>query len=126
MVILVTGGAGYIGSHAALELLRSGHDVIVVDNLSNSSAVALDRVRELAGRDLVFHQADLRDASALDRIFAAGDIDAVMHFAALKAVGESVARPLLYWDNNIGGSLALLEAMTRHRVRRIVFSSSCT
>ena len=126
MIILVTGGAGYIGSHATLELLRAGHDVIVVDNLSNSSAVALDRVRELAGRDLVFHQADLRDTRALDEIFAGGKIDAVMHFAALKAVGESVARPLLYWDNNITGSLTLFEAMTRHGVRAMVFSSSCT
>ena len=126
MVILVTGGAGYIGSHAALELLRAGHDVIVVDNLSNSSVVALDRVRELAGRDLVFHQADLRDTRALEQIFAGGNIDAVIHFAALKAVGESVAKPLLYWDNNISGSLTLFEAMTRHGVRTMVFSSSCT
>ncbi|HTL04496.1 MAG TPA: UDP-glucose 4-epimerase GalE [Gemmatimonadales bacterium] len=126
MAILVTGGAGYIGSHTCLELLRAGHDVAVVDNLSNSSEAALRRVRELAGRDLLFHRADLRDADALERIFRDGSIDAVIHFAALKAVGESVEKPLLYWDNNLTGSLVLLAAMTRHRVKTLVFSSSCT
>jgi UDP-glucose 4-epimerase len=126
MAILVTGGAGYIGSHACLELLRAGQDVSVIDNLSNSSAESLRRVRELAGRDLVFHHADLRDAGALERIFARGDLDSVMHFAGLKAVGESVAKPLLYWDNNVSGSLVLLAAMVRHGVKTLVFSSSCT
>ena len=126
MTILVTGGAGYIGSHTCLELLRAGHDVAVVDNLSNSSEAALQRVRELAGRDLLFHRADLRDADALERIFRDDSIDAVIHFAALKAVGESVEKPLLYWDNNLTGSLVLLAAMTRHRVKTLVFSSSCT
>ena len=126
MALLVTGGAGYIGSHACLELLRAGHDVTVVDNLSNSSPRALDRVRELAGRDLTFHKVDLRDAAAMERVFAAGGIDSVMHFAGLKAVGESVQKPLLYWDNNVNGTIVLLQAMERHGVRTLVFSSSCT
>ena len=126
MAILITGGAGYIGSHACLELLRAGHDVVAVDNLSNSHEEAVRRVRELAGRDLVFHRADLRDAGAMEAIFRAAEIEAVMHFAALKAVGESVEKPLLYWDNNINGTLVLLETMVRHGVRTMVFSSSCT
>lgn len=126
MSILVTGGAGYIGSHACLELLRAGHDVTVVDNLSNSSEQSLARVRELAGRDLVFHRVDLRDPAGVERVFAAGGISAVMHFAGLKAVGESVEQPLLYWDNNVYGTLVLLQAMQRHDVRTLVFSSSCT
>jgi len=126
MAILVTGGAGYIGSHACLELLRAGYAVSVIDNLSNSSEESLGRVRELAGRDLDFHQADLRDPVALERIFAGGGIEAVLHFAGLKAVGESVEQPLRYWDNNITGSLALFAAMARHRVKVLVFSSSCT
>jgi UDP-glucose 4-epimerase len=124
--ILVTGGAGFIGSHTCLELLRAGYDVSVVDNLSNSSEESLRRVRELAGRDLTFHRADLRDAAAVEGIFRGEAVEAVIHFAALKAVGESVERPLLYWDNNLVGSLVLLEAMTRHRVKTLVFSSSCT
>src|SRR5687767_3997523 len=99
MSILLTGGAGYIGSHTCLELLRAGHEVVVVDNLSNSHAKALDRVRDLAGKDLVFHQEDLRDALAMERIFSTADITAVIHFAALKSVGESVQKPLRYWDN---------------------------
>jgi UDP-glucose 4-epimerase len=126
MAILVTGGAGYIGSHACLELLRAGVEVVAVDNLSNSHEESLRRVRELAGRDLLFHQADLRDAAAVERIFAPGGIEAVLHFAGLKAVGESVEQPLLYWDNNIGGTVVLLEAMVRHAVKTLVFSSSCT
>jgi UDP-glucose 4-epimerase len=126
MAILVTGGAGYIGSHACLELLRAGYDVSVVDNLCNSHEESLRRVRELGGKDLAFHRADLRDAAGLEQVFARGSIDAVLHFAGLKAVGESVERPLLYWDNNISGTLRLLEAMTRHGVKTLVFSSSCT
>jgi UDP-glucose 4-epimerase len=126
MPILVTGGAGYIGSHACLELLRAGHDVTVLDNLSNSSEQSLSRVRELAGRDLDFHRVDLRDPEGVERVFAAGNISAVMHFAGLKAVGESVGKPLLYWDNNVNGTLVLLKAMDRHEVRTLVFSSSCT
>ncbi len=126
MAILVTGGAGYIGSHTCLELLRAGHDLIVVDNLCNSHAEALGRVRALSGRDFVFHQDDLRDAAAMSRIFSAGGIDAVIHFAGLKAVGESVEKPLLYWDNNVTGTLVLLEQMDKAGVRTLVFSSSCT
>jgi len=125
-VILVTGGAGYIGSHACLELLRAGEEVCVVDNLCNSQEESLRRVRALAGRELRFHRADLRDADALERIFSESAIEAVLHFAGLKAVGESVAQPLLYWDNNLSGSLVLFAAMVRHNVKRLVFSSSCT
>lgn len=126
MAILVTGGAGYIGSHACLELLRAGHDIVVLDNLVNSREESLRRVRQLAGRDLEFHQADLRSAAAVEKIFARGRIDSVIHFAGLKAVGESVEKPLLYWDNNVNGTLVLLDAMTRHGVKTMVFSSSCT
>jgi UDP-glucose 4-epimerase len=126
MRVLVTGGAGYIGSHACLELLRAGHEVAVVDNLSNSHEEALHRVRALAGRDLAFHHDDIRDAAAMDRIVGGTRFDAVLHFAGLKAVGESVEKPLLYWENNVTGTLVLLGAMVRHGVRRLVFSSSCT
>ncbi|HLG06574.1 MAG TPA: UDP-glucose 4-epimerase GalE [Gemmatimonadales bacterium] len=125
-MILVTGGAGYIGSHACLELLRAGRDVAALDNLSNSSEESLRRVRQLAGRDLAFHHADLRDSEALDRVFGSGAIEAVLHFAGLKAVGESVQQPLRYWDNNVNGTIRLLEAMTRQGVKTLVFSSSCT
>ncbi len=126
MAILVTGGAGYIGSHACLEQLRAGRDVVVLDNLSNSNEESLRRVRSLAGRDLKFHKADLRDAAALERIFSTDSIESVMHFAGLKAVGESVQLPLLYWDNNVVGTIKLLDAMMRHEVKTLVFSSSCT
>jgi len=126
MSILVTGGAGYIGSHTCLELLRAGHDLIVVDNLSNSHAEALARVRALSGRDFVFHREDIRDAAAMARILSAGKIDSVVHFAGLKAVGESVEKPLLYWNNNVAGTLVLLTEMDKAGVRTMVFSSSCT
>ncbi len=126
MHILVTGGAGYIGSHTAVELLNAGYDVSVVDNLCNSKEEALRRVRELTGKPLVFHRADLLDAAALDRIFSASPVDAVIHFAALKAVGESVLRPLDYYSNNLTGSISLLTAMRRHGVKTVVFSSSAT
>ncbi|MBK9665167.1 MAG: UDP-glucose 4-epimerase GalE [Gammaproteobacteria bacterium] len=126
MRILVTGGAGYIGSHTCVELLADGHEVVVIDNLGNSSALALDRVRAISGRDLEFHHADLRDRAALRRLFADRSFDAVIHFAGLKAVGESVEKPLLYYENNIGGTLALLEAMKEVGLRRLVFSSSAT
>jgi UDP-glucose 4-epimerase len=126
MAILITGGAGYIGSHTCLELLRAGRDLIIVDNLCNSHPEALDRVRALAGRDFVFHQSDLRDTDAMHAIFGAGGIDAVIHFAGLKAVGESVQKPLEYWDNNVAGTLVLLKEMVATGVRTLVFSSSCT
>jgi UDP-glucose 4-epimerase len=124
--VLVTGGAGYIGSHTMVELLAAGHDVVCVDNLSNSSAEAVRRVAQIAGREPAFHEVDLRDAPALRQVLESYPIDAVIHFAALKAVGESVARPLAYYDNNVHGTLELLAAMQRASVHRIVFSSSAT
>jgi UDP-glucose 4-epimerase len=124
--ILVTGGAGYIGSHTVVELLNAGHQVLIVDNLCNSSIAVLERIQKLANPNFRFVQADVRDSAALDRIFAEHRIDGVIHFAGLKAVGESVAQPLRYFDNNVGSTLALLQAMDRADVRRIVFSSSAT
>ena len=124
--ILVTGGAGYIGSHTAVELMRAGHQVVIVDNLCNSSLAVLDRIRALGGEGLSFTQADMRDRAAIDRLFAEHRIDGVIHFAGLKAVGESVAQPLRYFDNNLGSTLTLLQAMDHAGVRRIVFSSSAT
>lgn len=126
MKILVTGGAGYIGSHTVLELLRGGHEVIVVDNLSNSSEVALSRVETLAGRSLTFYKADVRDREALRRVFREHQIDWVIHFAGLKAVGESCAMPVEYYDNNLYGTLSLLTVMKEFSVKKIVFSSSAT
>src|SRR5436190_13607517 len=125
MRVLVSGGAGYIGSHSCVELLGAGHEVVVVDNLVNSSAVAIDRVRDLAG-DLEFRDVDLRDRSALDAIFDSHAIDAVVHFAGLKAVGESVAQPLRYYENNVVGTATLLRSMAEHDVHQLVFSSSAT
>lgn len=124
--ILVTGGAGYIGSHTTLELLRAGHDIVIVDDLSNGSREAVRRVEELAGRSVLFVEASLLDRPALDGIFREHAIDAVIHFAAKKAVGESVAKPLLYYRNNVVGTLVLLEAMREAGVHRLVFSSSAT
>ncbi|KAH1123226.1 hypothetical protein J1N35_006386 [Gossypium stocksii] len=127
--ILVTGGAGYIGSHTVLQLLLSGYKTVVVDNLDNSSDVALKRVKELAGefgRNLSFYQVDLRDRAAIQKIFAQTKFDAVIHFAGLKAVGESVSKPLLYHDNNIVGTITLLEVMAAHGCKNLVFSSSAT
>ena len=126
MHILVTGGAGYIGSHTCVELLAAGHEVTIVDNLSNSSELAVARVGTIAGRTPVLIRADLRDGPALGRIFSGNRFDAVIHFAGLKAVGESVHKPVEYYDNNIGGTLQLLDAMSAAGVRRIVFSSSAT
>lgn len=125
--VLVTGGAGFIGTHTCVELLEHGYEVVVVDDFSNSSPPALDAVRKLAGRPLTaVHEVDLRDRPALDAVFAAHDLDAVIHFAAKKAVGESVRIPLTYFDVNIGGTTALLAAMHDHGVGRLVFSSSCS
>lgn len=124
--ILVTGGTGYIGSHTVLELLNDGFDVVVMDNLSNSHLESLRRVEQLTGREARFHQVDLLDGPGMDRIFEEAPIDAVIHFAGLKAVGESVEKPLLYYKNNIAGTVNLLEAMERAGVRDLVFSSSCT
>jgi UDP-glucose 4-epimerase len=125
-LILVTGGAGYIGSHTLVELLAAGHRVVCLDNYSNSVPEALARVREIAGRDFVVVQGDVRDAELLASLFAAQTIDAVIHFAALKAVGESVQQPLAYYENNVYGSIVLLQAMAQAGVNRIVFSSSAT
>ncbi|GAB4834569.1 UDP-glucose 4-epimerase 5 [Ancistrocladus abbreviatus] len=127
--ILVTGGAGYIGSHTTLQLLLGGYKVVVVDNLDNSSDMALQRVKELSGdhgANLVFHKMDLRDRSALEKLFSATRFDAVIHFAGLKAVGESVQKPLLYFDNNLIGTITLLEVMAAHGCKMLVFSSSAT
>ncbi|MGG2971703.1 UDP-glucose 4-epimerase GalE [Geobacillus stearothermophilus] len=126
MAILVTGGAGYIGSHAAVELLEDGYDIIIVDNLSNGHIEALRRIKELTGKDFPFYSIDLLDDEALDRLFQEHDIDAVMHFAGLKAVGESVQIPLRYYHNNITGTLNLCKAMDKHNVKKMVFSSSAT
>ena len=126
MNILVTGGAGYIGGHTVIELLAKGHDVTVVDNLRNSKEESLRRVREIAGRPFAFHKVDLLDRAKLDAVFAAARYDAVIHFAGLKAVGESVQKPLEYYHNNITGTLVLLEVMRAHGVKLLVFSSSAT
>ncbi|EER94859.1 hypothetical protein BDA96_01G396400 [Sorghum bicolor] len=127
--ILVTGGAGYIGSHTVLQLLQQGFRVVVVDNLDNASEVALVRVAELAGHNganLVFHKVDLRDRHALEEIFSSHRFEAVIHFAGLKAVGESVHKPLLYYDNNLIGTITLLEVMAANGCKKLVFSSSAT
>lgn len=125
-MILVTGGAGYIGSHAVLELLQAGHEVVVLDNLCNSSRVSLERVQRLAGRTLQFVRGDVRNRAVLDRLFACYPISAVLHFAGLKAVGESVREPLRYYETNVSGSIALCQAMAAAGVFRLVFSSSAT
>ncbi|WP_120997282.1 UDP-glucose 4-epimerase GalE [Stutzerimonas urumqiensis] len=125
-MILVTGGAGYIGSHAVLELLQAGHEVLVLDNLCNSSRVAISRVERLAGRPVNFIKGDVRNRPLLNALFAAYPIDAVMHFAGLKAVGESVREPLRYYETNVSGSIALCQAMAEAGVFRLVFSSSAT
>ncbi len=126
MRILVTGGAGFIGSHTSVELLRAGHDVVLIDNFSNSKPEALKRIEELAGRPFVFRRTDLLDATALDQVFRDHSIAAVIHFAAFKAVGESVQQPLRYYHNNVTGTILLCEAMVRHAVKTMVFSSSAT
>ena len=126
MNILVTGGAGYIGSHTLIELLNAGHATIVIDNLSNSSRESLRRVEEITGKSVVFYEADVRDKNVLDAIFTDYQIDAVIHFAGLKAVGESVTKALLYYQNNLESTLTLLDTMQRFNVRKLVFSSSAT
>ena len=126
MKVLVTGGAGYIGSHTALELLNGGHDVVILDNLCNSSAEAVSRIEALSGKKAAFYQADVRDKDALRKIFKAHKIDWVIHFAGLKAVGESCAMPIEYYDNNLYGTLCLLEVMKEAGVKRLIFSSSAT
>jgi UDP-glucose 4-epimerase len=126
MKILVTGGMGYIGSHTVVELLAAGHEVVVIDNLSNARASVFDRVCAIAGKPFTFHEVDVRDRAGVEAVFAAHAIDAVIHFAGLKAVGESVEQPLRYYDNNLSGSIVLFEAMAKFGVRQLVFSSSAT
>ena len=123
---LVTGGAGYIGSHTLIELINNNFEVVVIDNLANSSRESLRRVEQITGHEIPFIEADVRDQSVLDDIFTTYSIDSVIHFAGLKAVGESVAKPLEYYDNNLVSTLALLEAMREHNVKQLVFSSSAT
>ena len=126
MKILVTGGAGYIGSHTCLELLKAGYEVVVVDNLANSKEEALRRVQELAGKSLTFNRVDLLDKPALEEVFASQTIDSVIHFAGLKAVGESVSTPLHYYQNNLTGTLNLCQVMQKYHINKLVFSSSAT
>ncbi|WP_458735714.1 UDP-glucose 4-epimerase GalE [Zobellella taiwanensis] len=126
MTILVTGGAGYIGSHTVVELLNAGNNVLVLDNLSNASAESLKRVEHITGQAVPFVQGDIRDSALLERVFAEHSINAVVHFAGLKAVGESVQKPLEYYDNNVNGTLVLVDAMRKAGVFRLVFSSSAT
>ena len=126
MKVLVTGGAGYIGSHTCVELLQAGYEVVVVDNLSNSKEESLKRVEEITGKKLEFYKADLLDRQALETIFREQSIDGVIHFAGLKAVGESVSMPLRYYHNNITGTLMLCEMMQKYGVKNLVFSSSAT
>ncbi|MFP7200018.1 UDP-glucose 4-epimerase GalE [Lysinibacillus halotolerans] len=126
MAILVTGGAGYIGSHAAVELLGHGYEIVIVDNLSNSHIEAVNRIKELSGKEFPFYQIDLMDRASLDEVFKKHQFEAVMHFAGLKAVGESVQIPLKYYQNNITGTLNLVEVMAENDVKKLVFSSSAT
>ncbi len=126
MAILVTGGAGYIGSHTVVELLNQGKEIVVLDNLSNSSEISLERVKQITGKAVRFYQGDILDRDILRRIFAENQIDSVIHFAGLKAVGESVREPLRYYQNNVTGSIVLVEEMLKANVNTIVFSSSAT
>ena len=126
MSILITGGAGFIGSHTCVEMLNSGYDVVVVDNLDNSSSESLDRVEKITGKKVKFYKEDVRNREALRKIFTENSIEAVIHFAGLKAVGESVRKPIMYYDNNLINTLVLLETMNEFGVKKIVFSSSAT
>ena len=126
MAILVTGGTGFIGSHTVVQLLNNGEEIVVLDNLSNSKECVLDRIRTITGKTVKFYKADLLDIDAVEKVFCENQIDAVIHFAGLKAVGESVAKPMLYYHNNITGTLNLCKVMSRHNCKKIVFSSSAT
>lgn len=126
MKILVTGGAGYIGSHTCVELLNAGYEVVILDNLYNSSKKAVDRIEEITGKKVTFYENDMLDADAMESLFSKEKIDCVIHFAGLKAVGESVAKPLEYYKNNIQGTLCIVEAMRNHGCKNIIFSSSAT
>ncbi len=126
MTILLTGGAGYIGTHTAVELLENGHDIVIVDNLVNSSEEAVGRVKEITGKSFPFYKADIRDETALNAIFEQYAVEAVIHFGGLKAVGESVEKPLAYYNNNVSGSVILFQLMQQHGIKKLVFSSSAT
>ncbi|MBQ6829747.1 MAG: SDR family NAD(P)-dependent oxidoreductase, partial [Clostridia bacterium] len=126
MAILITGGCGYIGSHTCVELLDRNYDIVVLDNFYNSNPEALSRVKELTGKDFPFYECDIRDAAGLSAIFEKHDIDVVIHFAGLKAVGESVQKPLEYFDNNVNGTLVLCDVMRKFGCKKMVFSSSAT
>ena len=123
MAILVTGGAGYIGSHTCVELQNAGYEVVVLDNLSNSSEKALERVKAITGKDIKFYKGDILDRDILHKIFTEEKIDSCIHFAGLKAVGESVAKPWEYYNNNIAGTLVLVDVMRQHGCKNIIFSS---
>ena len=125
-MLLVTGGTGYIGSHTVIVLLEAGFDIVILDNLSNSNATVIDRIEKITGKKPVFVQGDVRDATCLSKIFTTYSIDAVMHFAGLKVVSDSMQKPLEYFDNNIAGSIVLLQAMTNARINRLIFSSSAS
>lgn len=126
MSILVTGGAGYIGSHTCVEMLNSGYDVVIIDNLDNSSSESIERVKKITGKDIAFYKNDVRDRDALRKIFTKNKIEAVIHFAGLKAVGESVKKPVMYYENNLESTISLIRVMEEFGVRKIVFSSSAT
>ncbi|MBP3300764.1 MAG: UDP-glucose 4-epimerase GalE [Clostridia bacterium] len=126
MMILVTGGAGYIGSHTCVELLNRGYEIVIMDNFSNSKPDALDKIRKITGKDFKFYEADMCDDEAMDRIFAENKIDSVIHFAGYKAVGESVKKPLMYYRNNLLGTIVLCEAMKKYGCTKMLFSSSAT
>ncbi len=126
MAILVTGGCGYIGSHTVVELIKNGYGVVIVDNLYNSDISAIDNIEKITGVRPTFYNCDIRDRDGLENIFEKEDIEAVIHFAGLKAVGESVAKPLMYYENNVGGTVTLVDVMQKHGVKKIVFSSSAT
>ena len=126
MAILVTGGAGFIGSHTVVELQNAGYDVVVLDNLANSSEKSLERVEKITGKPVKFYKADILDREALENIFSKEKIDSCIHFAGLKAVGESVAKPCEYYNNNIAGTLTLVDVMRKHNCKNIIFSSSAT
>lgn len=126
MAVLLPGGAGYIGSHTAVELLNSGKEIVIIDNFSNSKAEVLEKIKKITGKDFKFYEMDYRDKEKLEKVFTENDIEAVLNFAGYKAVGESVQKPIEYYDNNINGALALLEVMKKHNVKKFIFSSSAT
>lgn len=126
MSVLVTGGAGYIGSHTVVELLNSGRDVVIIDNFSNSKPEVLDKIKKITGKDFKFYEMDYLDRKALENVFEENEIDSVMNFAGYKAVGESVAKPIEYYTNNVSGALVLLDTMKKYNVKKFIFSSSAT